>query len=111
MEATKQATVKKTGVVAAFSDSSGRNLIPCERTEEKVHLVVVAVNSYGVGSISRSFRDLFCSENDQRSAVIRVDGKSQVRQCLCFCSADSQANEDQTSAVQKPKHCRTGCNK
>ena len=30
-----------------------------------------------------------------------------ARQCLGFCSADSQANEDQKSAVQKPKHFRT----
>ena len=28
-------------------------------------------------------------------------------QCLGFCSADSQANEDQKSAVQKPKRCLT----
>ena len=35
----------------------------------------------------------------------RADRESQVRQCLGFCSADSQANEDKKSAVQKPKHC------
>ena len=30
-----------------------------------------------------------------------------VRRCLGFCSADSKANQDQKSAVQKPKHCPT----
>ena len=33
--------------------------------------------------------------------------KSQVSQCLGFCSADSNANEDQKSVVQRPKHCLT----
>ena len=31
----------------------------------------------------------------------RADRKSQVRQCLVFCSADSSAKEDQKSAVPK----------
>ena len=38
---------------------------------------------------------------------MRDDRKSQVRQCLDFCSAISYANVDQKSAVQKPKHCLT----
>ena len=39
--------------------------------------------------------------------ICRADRKSQVRQYLGFCSAESQANEDQKSAVLKPKHFLT----
>ena len=41
------------------------------------------------------------------SQLILSDRKSQVRQYLGFCSAESQANEDQKSAVLKPKHFLT----
>ena len=37
----------------------------------------------------------------------RGSEKSQVRQCLGFCTVDLLANEDQKSAVQIPKHCLT----
>ena len=39
--------------------------------------------------------------------IARADRKSQVWKCLGFCSADSWANKDKKSAVQKPKHCLT----
>ena len=39
--------------------------------------------------------------------IIRADRKSQVMKCLGFCSADSKADEDHKSDVQKPKHCLT----
>ena len=41
------------------------------------------------------------------SEIIRADGKSQVRQCLGFCSADFWSSLAYKSAQQKPKHCLT----
>ena len=43
-----------------------------------------------------------------RSQMIsRPDGKSQVRQCLGFCTADFRYSLVYESVVQKPKHCLT----
>ena len=39
--------------------------------------------------------------------IARGSEKSQVRECLGFCAADSQAKEDWKSAVQKSKHSLT----
>ena len=47
------------------------------------------------------------AESVARCVRGRDDRKSQVRQCLSFCSADSYANKDPKSAVQNPKHCLT----
>ena len=44
---------------------------------------------------------------DHQRDMIRGTRNPGVRQCLGFCSDDSEANEDQESAVQKPKHCLT----
>ena len=37
--------------------------------------------------------------------ISRGDRKSQVRQCLDFCTADSWSSLAYESAEQKPKHC------
>ena len=39
--------------------------------------------------------------------IPRGSKKSQVRQCLGFCTADSYTNKNKKSAVQKPKHYLT----
>ena len=39
--------------------------------------------------------------------ICRGSDKSQVRQCLDFCTADFKSSFDCKSAVQKPKHCLT----
>ena len=39
--------------------------------------------------------------------MTRADRKSQVRQCLDFCTADFQSSLACESAEQKPKHCLT----
>ena len=51
------------------------------------------------------FENLYTLEH--YSLINRADGKSHVRQYFGFCAADSEANEDQKSAVQLTKHCLT----
>ena len=48
---------------------------------------------------------------EQRKVISRTDRKSQVRQCLDFCTADFWSSLTYESAEQKPKHCITpeGC--
>ena len=43
----------------------------------------------------------------QRSLLIRADRKSQVRQCLGFCTTDFWYSLAYESAEQKPKQCLT----
>ena len=37
-----------------------------------------------------------------RKVMFRTDRKSEVRQCLGFCSTDSEANEGKQSALRMP---------